>query len=55
MTRTWTRWQAIALLEKEIAERGTNVGAIEIDLSIDDPGDDPRFTALVQEFAASKN
>ncbi len=46
--------QAIALLEKDIAERGTYAGGIEIRPSIDELRDDPRFAALVQEVAAAK-
>ena len=46
--------EAIALLEKDIAERGTYVSGIETNPEIDDLRGDPRFAALVKKIESSK-
>jgi serine/threonine protein kinase/tetratricopeptide (TPR) repeat protein len=46
--------EAIGLLEKDIAERGNYMAAIEIDPVLDDLRDDPRFATLVQKVVAAK-
>ena len=46
--------EAIALLEKEITERGAYVAGIAYDPVMDDLRGDPRFAALVQKVESSK-
>ena len=48
------RDQAIALLEKDIDERGPNCPSFAIDPLLDDLRNDPRFAAMVQKVEASK-
>jgi eukaryotic-like serine/threonine-protein kinase len=46
--------EAIALLEKDVAERGSYITTIKIDPVLDDLRDDPRFATLLQKVAAAK-